>query len=85
LTCPDSRTVSLRDGNSFISINFTNPVDNYVATATDIGGVASIRYSQETIVITQQDLHQTLGPFTVTAQDLQGNPSTCNFHIAVVG
>lgn len=85
LTCPLSRTVQLRTGNDQRSFNFTDPVQGFTPSVSDTGGVASVRFSQDTVIITAINLYSRLGPFTVIASDLQGNQASCNFYISVEG
>lgn len=85
LSCPLSRTVLLRTRDEQISFNFTDPNQGFTPSVSDTGDVASVRFSQDTVIITATNLYSRLGPFQVIASDLQGNQASCNFYIVVEG
>jgi len=83
LICPASRTVQLQDGDDSTILDFGDGTWNPVVS--DTGGVAATSYSQPGVTLTASHLYQTLGPYTITAQDLRGNVATCNFYVSVIG
>ena len=83
--CPESKTIELLSSTATINLNFGETSSQFVGIATDVGGINTIVYSPQNLVIDSSFVNQDPTSVTFRATDRRGNIEDCTFEVAVKG